>query len=77
MSEQLARRSGAARQLAFSFSWPASPANEGEKSKADRGCNRYRPANDDDVFAQARGHIPPIGAPAYGRRGTYDTKGVE
>lgn len=64
-------------QLSLPFSWPASPANGGEKSKANGGGNRQRPDNDDDPFAKARGFIPPIGRPAYGNRGADYTKRVE
>lgn len=70
MRIQSNRRARQSAQLQFRFSWPEGPANGCEKTKADGGANRYRPANDDDVFAEARGHIPPIGSPAYGRGST-------
>lgn len=66
------RRARRSVQLQFSFSLPASPANEGEKSKADRGCNRYRPDNDDDVFAE-----PHRGIAAYGRGSANDAERIK
>jgi hypothetical protein len=71
------RRARQSVQLQFSFSSAPTFANEREKTQANGGANRQRPANDDCPFSQARGHIPPIGAPVYGRRGTNDAKRVE
>jgi hypothetical protein len=64
-------------QLAFPFSWAESRSNGSEQSKADRGGNRYRPENDDSPFAQARGHIPPVGIARYRRRGANNAEQVE
>ena len=71
------RRARQSAQLQFRFSWPEGPTNGGKNPKADGGANRYRPANDDDCFAQARGYIPPIGSPSYGRRGANNAEEVE
>lgn len=66
LSNRRARKNA---QLMLPLSWPDSPANGGEKTQADGGANRYRPANDDCPFAQARGYIPALGvAPYRGKR---------
>jgi hypothetical protein len=71
------RRARQSVQLQLPFSWAPTPSNEREKTQAKGGANRQRPANDDCPFSQARGHIPPIGSPTYGRGSANHTKRVE
>lgn len=65
------RNEGSA-QLSFPFSLAGKPTNGSKETQANRGGNRKRPDNDDDVFSKPGWHIP-----WYEAEGAHHTKAVK